>query len=209
MYVFSTSSFHHFTVSSFQHRFLVNVTCVHIGYQLTETFSLEGCLKSKIQLSRHSVFEHDNCHRMSRRMQALYMVKLLYPGTQYSGHCATWISHTTSYHFIWKNFLQARSVAAIRQRSTSFHWSQSTWIGAVNAIELVVGLTCQATPLTALDLLLTADFDVAWRSWCIRRHRRRGMSSCGASCTVSLLHKTIMTTYRKQHVLLLNELACA
>jgi len=34
---------------------------------------------------------------------------------------------------------QLRHMAAIRQSSTSFHWSQSTWIGVVNAIELVVG----------------------------------------------------------------------
>jgi hypothetical protein len=42
-------------------------------------------------------------------MQALYVVELLYPGTQYNGHRTTCISHTTSYHFIWKNFLQASS----------------------------------------------------------------------------------------------------
>jgi hypothetical protein len=55
-------------------------------------------------------------------MQAFFMVKLLYPGTQHNGHRTTCISHTTSYHFIWKNFLQASSNMWLQYGSLAPHF---------------------------------------------------------------------------------------
>ena len=136
---------------------------------------------------------------------------LVHNGNAAPQDCTTCISHTTSYHFIWKNFLQASSNMWLQYGSVPPHVIGHRVLESVLWMPLnwSWGLTYVATRLTALDLLWLLYFDVAWRSWCIRRRRRQGMSSCGASCTGSLLHKTIMTTYRKQHVLLLNELACA
>jgi len=75
-------------------------------------------------------------------------------------------------------------VAAIRQRSTSFHWLQSSWIGAVNAIELVVGVhvpshSVNCTWLRLLILMLHEGDGVSGGI------ADRGMSSCGASCSVA------------------------
>jgi len=114
-------------------------------------------------------------------MQALYVVKLLYPGTQYNGHCTTCISHT-SYHFIWKNFLQASSNIWVQYGSVPPHFIGHKVLEWVMWMPLnwLWGLMSHATPLTALDLLWLpilmlhegagVSGDIADRGWAPAAH---------------------------------------
>ena len=150
----------------------ISLVYIHIKLQLSSPFRLWA-----------------RCHRMLRRMQAFYLVKLLCPGTQFNGHYTTCISYTTSYNSIWKNFLQARSNMWLQYGSVPHFLGHKILESVLLWIPLNWSwvLTCLDTPFTALDLLWLLILMLhEWAGWCIRRHRRQAIGFCGALCNVSL-----------------------
>jgi hypothetical protein len=95
-----------------------------------------GMFKSKLQLY-FPFFEHDDCPA-----DAVFVcgkAAVPWDTIQRTLYFLHFPHDELPFHLEEFSSGKLKHVAAIRQRSTSFHLSQSSWIGAVNAIELVVG----------------------------------------------------------------------